>query len=125
MLKENTRKAIEIDLIMALKHPQEKEEDVLMVKTARKIFHTETEWSNNDIETMCKFIRENGTDSMSCPIRENGICKMYWPNNTGFIFYQIIQMISKASDYQIVIWLKGIWGADKALDYIISCEQEF
>ena len=123
MLKEKTRKAIEIDLMMALKHPQEKEEDVLMVKAARQIF--QTEWSDSDIEIMCKFIRENGTDSMSCPIRENGMCSMYWPNNTGFIFYQIIKMISKATDYQIVIWLKGIWGADKALDYIISCEQEF
>ena len=123
MLKENTRKAIEIDLMMALKHPQEKEEDILMVKAARQIF--QTEWSDSDIEIMCKFIRENGTDSMSCPIRHNGMCSMYWPNNTGFIFYQIIQMISKATDYQIVIWLKGIWGADKALDYIISCEQEF
>ena len=111
MLKENTRKAIEIDLMLALEFPQEKEEDILMVETARKIFHTE--WSNNDIETMCEFIRKNGTSNM------------HWPNDTDFIFDQIIQMVRKATDYKIIVWLKGIWGADKALDYIISCEQEF
>lgn len=115
MLKENTRKAIEIDLMLALEFPlefpQEKEEDILMVKTARKIFRTE--WSNNDIETMCEFIRKNGTSNM------------YWPNDTNFIFDQILQMVRKATDYQIVAWLKGIWGADRALDYIISCEEEF
>lgn len=111
MLKENTRKAIEIDLMLALKFPQEKGEDILMVKDARKIFHTE--WSNNDIETTCEFIRKNGTPSS------------VWPNDTDFIFDQILQMVNKATDYQIVAWLKGIWGADRALDYIISCEQEF
>lgn len=111
MLKENVRKAIEIDLVLALEFPQEKEEDVLMVKTARKIFHTE--WSNTDIEIMCEFIRKNGTSSS------------VWPNDTNFIFDQILQMVSKATDYQTIIWLKGIWGANRALDYIISCEQEF
>lgn len=121
MLKENTRKAIEIALMMTLKHPQ-KEDDILMVKTARKIFHAESEWSDDDIETMCSFIREH---SMSNPIRDNGLCSMYWPNGTGFIYYQLFQMIRKATDYQIVIWLKGTWGADRALDYIISCEQTF
>ena len=111
MLKENTRRAIEIDLMLALEFPQEKEEDILMVETARKIFHTE--WSNEDMQTMIKFIRKNGTSSS------------VWPNDTDFIFDQIIQMVRKATDYQIIVWLKGIWGADKALDYIISCEQEF
>lgn len=111
MLKENTRRAIEIDLMLALEFPQEKEEDILMVETAKKIFHAE--WSNEDMQTMVEFIRKNGTSSS------------VWPNDTNFIFYQILQMVNKATDYQIIIWLKGIWGADKALDYIISCEEEF
>lgn len=111
MLKENTRRAIEIDLVMALEFPQEKDEDILMVKITRKIFHTE--WTDDDINIMCKFIRNNGTSNM------------FWPNGTDFIFDQIFQMIDKATDYQIVIWLKELRGADEALDYIISCEQEF
>ena len=111
MLKENTRKAIETDLMLALELPQEKDEDVLMVRAARKIFHTE--WSNEDMQTMVEFIRKNGTSNM------------YWPNDTDLIFDQIFRMIDKATDYQIVIWLKEIWGADRALDYIVSCEQKF
>lgn len=93
---EKTRNAMAIDIVLALQFPQTENEDVLVVKTARKIFHAE--WSDEDILAMCKHIRKSGT------------ADLYWPNDTEWIFKQIYNLaFDKATDYQMVEWLKGIW----------------
>lgn len=109
MFSNNTRSAVVSQIALALVSPQEKGEDVLTVKTARKIFHTE--WSDDDIETMCNFIRKGGKSNSN------------WPNGTDWIFKQVFQFFHKATDHQIITWLKEIWGSDRALAYIMSCEQ--
>jgi hypothetical protein len=62
MFSEKTRQAIEYEIILALEFPFDTDNDILVVKTARKIFRTE--WSDKDIQVMCKFIRKNGTSNM-------------------------------------------------------------
>lgn len=99
------------DIVLALEYSFDTDDDILVVKTARKIFHTE--WSDKDIQIMCKFIRKNGTSDM------------YWPNDTEWIFKQIFQFADKATDSQIISWYKGIFGDDKALKNIIEYEQKF
>lgn len=111
MLLEKTRNAMEADIISSLEFPFDTDNDILVVKTARNIFHTE--WSDNDIKIMCKFIRKNGTSNM------------YWPNYTEWIFKQIFNFMNKATDHQIVEWYKGIFGDDEALKNIIEYEQKF
>lgn len=111
MFFEKTRNAMEADIILALEFPLNADSDILVVKTARKIFHTE--WSDKDISVMCNHIRKSGTSDL------------YWPNDTEWIFKQIFQFANKATDHQIVEWYKGIFGADKALKNIIEYEQKF
>lgn len=41
MFSNNTRSAVVSQIVLALVSQQEKGEDILVVKTARKIFHTE------------------------------------------------------------------------------------
>jgi hypothetical protein len=109
MFSEKTRNAMAVDIILALEFPLDTDNDVLVVKTARDIFHTE--WADDDIQIMCKFIRKNGTSNM------------YWPNDTEWIFDQIFHLaFDKATDSKIINWYKGIWGDDKTLKYIIECE---
>lgn len=110
-MKEQTRKAMAFGILVSLGLPQKNDEDVLTVKAARKIFHTE--WSDEDIQIMCDYIRENGVDD-----------SLDWPNGTEWIYKQISRLaLHQATDYQVLIWLREIWGADRTLAYIIDCEQ--
>ena len=112
MFTEKTRQAMAADIVLALMFPFDTDNDILTVKTARKIFHAE--WVDDDINIMCKFIRKNGTSNM------------FWPNDTEWIFKQINDLaFDKATDSQVIEWYKGIFGADKALENIIGYEQKF
>ena len=108
---EKTRNAMETDIVLKLEFPFDTDDDILVVKTARKIFHTE--WNDEDIQIMCKFIRKNGTSDM------------YWPNDTEWIFKQIFNFADKATDSQIINWYKGIFGDDKTLKNTVEYEQKF
>lgn len=109
---EKTRNAMATDIVLELEFPFDTDNDILVVKTARDTFHTE--WTDDDINIMCKFIRKNGTSNM------------HWPNDTEWIYKQIFQFAyNKATDYQIIEWYKAVFGADKALKNIIRYEQEF
>lgn len=112
MLKENTRKAMAIEIMTTIKSPQKTGDDVLAVKTANKIFHAE--WSGEDIETMIKFIRKNGISNYD------------WPNDTDFLYKRIKQLaFHDAMDYQVITWLEELWGVKRTLNFVIDCEEEF
>lgn len=112
MLKENTRKAMAIEIMMAIQAPQKSGDDILAVETSNKIFHAE--WEENDMQTMVKFIRENGTSSSD------------WPNDTDFLYRRIEQLVfHEATDYQVINLLEELWGVKRTLIFVISCEEEF
>lgn len=109
---EKTRQAMANDIYSALLFPLDTDNDILVVKIAKKIFHAE--WSDEDILVMCNHIRKSGT------------ADLYWPNDTEWIFNQINHLaFYKATDYQMIEWYKGIFGDDKALKNIIGYEQKF
>jgi hypothetical protein len=112
MLKEDTRKAMAIEIMMAIQSPQKSGDDILAVETANKIFHME--WEENDMQTMVKFIRENGTSNSD------------WPNDTNFLYKRIKQLaFHDAMDYQVITWLEELWGVNRTLIFVINCEEEF
>ena len=111
MLKENTRKAISIEILMSLRG----NDAVKTVKAARNIFYAE--WNNNDISLMCEHVKENG---MSDWASES------WENNTEQIYKQLYLFTLKATDFQLVLWLEKVWGdGEKALKFLCSCEEQF
>ncbi len=109
MLKDNTRKAISIEISMSLYSNSA----VQTVKAAKDIFHTE--WNDTDISLMCERIKKYGADDWASES---------WKNDTEQIYKQVILATLKATDFQLALWLEKIWDGEKALKYIISCEEE-
>lgn len=109
MLKENTRKAISTEIMLSLRG----DDAVKTVKAAREIFHTE--WNDNDISLMCSHIKEYGASDWASES---------WENDTEQIYKQLYLFTLKATDFQIVLWLKKILGGEKALKFLCSYEEE-
>lgn len=111
MLKENTRKAISIEISMSLYGNGA----VRTVKAAREIFHTE--WNDTDISLFCEHIKKYGAADWSSES---------WKNDTEQIYKQLILFSLKATDFQLALWLEKAWkDGEKALKFLCSCEQEF
>ena len=110
MLKEATRQAISTEILISLKS----DKAVETVKAARDIFHAE--WNDNDIQLLCEHVKEHGANDWASEI---------WENDVDQIFKQIHLFTLKATDFQLVLWLKKIWKNDeKTLKFLCSCEQE-
>lgn len=111
MLKDSTRKAIAIEILLSLRG----DDAVKTVKAARDIFNQE--WSDSDIQLLCSYIKEHGADGWAS---EN------WTNDTDQIYKQICLAALKATDFQLALWLEKVWNdGEKALKFLCSCEQEF
>lgn len=110
MLKENTRKAISIEILLSLRG----DGAVKTVETANEIFRQE--WSESDIRLMCSYVKEHGAENWASES---------WENDMEQIYKQVFISTLKATDFQLALWLEKIWGGEKSLKFLVSCEQSF
>ena len=110
MLKDKTRKAISSLIMLSLRGGNA----VQTVKAAQDIFHTS--WTEEDIQLLCSYIKEHDTLDWANEI---------WPNGLEQVYKQLYFFTLKATDFQLALWLeKTLNDGEKALKYIISCEEE-